>query len=169
MTFILSKKTIPTNPRFCKTKPDNECSVNPHWSANSFMPLSFINPCCTIISNQFALVAQWIRALACGVRGRVFESRRGCYRRSGNSRSIFVNKNTWPKFFAEKSTPGGNQLGWRNFCRRGRYHPYTVLYYAGKKPIVTSPPEECCNLRNSERLFIIPQESLYVKSCRCNW
>ena len=52
------------------------------------MLLPFIHPCCTIISNQFALVAQWIRALACGVRGRVFESRRGCSKRSGKSRPV---------------------------------------------------------------------------------
>ncbi len=30
-----------------------------------------------ILGKTNALVAQWIRALACGARGRVFESRRG--------------------------------------------------------------------------------------------
>ena len=78
MTFIISSICYTFNTDLHDKKSTNITSKKSLIRASIFMLLPFINPCCTIISNHFALVAQWIRALACGVRGRVFESRRGC-------------------------------------------------------------------------------------------
>lgn len=62
-------------------------------------------------SKLFALVAQWIRALACGVRGRVFESRRGCSKRSGKSRPVFFC--SFPAIIIEIEFHYSGKGGWR--------------------------------------------------------